>query len=115
MSTGKKQEEFVHALADLYGYAREKGYGLTLGDGYRDPRLHGKFGESKGYGHKHSMHKVRLAQDLNLKLEGVYIKDSEHPVYLELGEFWESLHPDARWGGRFGDANHFSFTHWGAK
>lgn len=34
-----------------------------------------------------------------------YVKDTES--YRELGEYWESLNPRNRWGGRYGDGNHF--------
>jgi hypothetical protein len=30
--------------------------------------------------------------------------------YKELGEYWESLDQDCKWGGRWGDGNHFSYA-----
>ncbi|MDP8268275.1 MAG: M15 family metallopeptidase [Candidatus Tenebribacter davisii] len=117
MSVSKKQREFTVCCAKLVLFADSKGYGLTTGDGYRDPRLHGEFGEDGGYGSKNSVHKKRLAQDYNLFIGDDYITDGDNPVYTELGEYWESLHEDARWGGRFKsvDSNHFSFELWGCK
>lgn len=60
-----------------------------------------------------SLHYIRLAQDLNLFVDGKYISDGDHPAWKAIGEKWESLHPLARWGGRFQDANHVSLTHEG--
>lgn len=115
MILSEKQREFTKCLMSLLSYAHDKGYELTLGDAYRDPRVHGDFGEKKSYSAGHSVHKLRLAIDLNLFVDGKYISDGGHPAYENLGQYWESLHDSARWGGRFKDANHFSFEHWGCK
>lgn len=115
MSLGKKQCRFTRCISKLITYAEEKRYGLSFGDAYRDPRVHGEFGTKDSYSHRNSVHKIRLAVDFNLWVEGRYIQDGDYPVWKELGAYWESLDPDARWGGRFKDANHFSFTHWGCK
>ena len=117
MSLSKKQQRFTARLSELLAYAHAKGYRLTLGDGYRDPRVFGDFGEKKAYASANSVHKLRLAIDLNLFINGEYVTDGAHSAYADLGRFWKSLDPDARWGGDFlsGDSNHFSFTHWGAQ
>ena len=115
----EKQSRFVFAVSQLIQFAYSRGYEFTLGDGYRDPRLHGEIGVKMGYGHPKSCHKLRLAIDLNLfaDVDGDgdldYVTDTA--AYKQLGEYWESLHPDARWGGRFEDGNHFSFEHNGNK
>jgi hypothetical protein len=49
--------------------------------------------------------------DFNLFANGNYIAYGTHFAYIDIGEEWERIHPLARWGGRFGDANHFSFEH----
>ena len=100
-------------VGDLIRYAYDQGYELTFGDAFRDHRAFGQFGQKRSYASANSVHKIRLAVDLNLFANGKYIRDGDHPGYKKLGEFWESLHPAARWGGRFRDANHFSFEHWG--
>jgi len=89
------------------------GYTVRLGDLFRDPRAHGKFGVKKGYGHKNSCHKLKLAQDINIiKPNGEL--DAKGKFHKELGEWWEKQHRYCRWGGRFNDGNHYSLTHWGA-
>lgn len=40
--------------------------------------------------------------------DGVYQPKTE--TYRELGEYWESLDPDCKWGGRWGDGNHMSYA-----
>lgn len=111
MTLGDKQRKFTLMVAQLIQWAYDNGYELTVGDAYRDPRLHGQVGEKKGYGASSSCHKLRLAIDLNLFIKGVYQTSSE--AYTPLGEYWESL--GGSWGGRFEDGNHFSIEHEGKK
>jgi len=80
------------------------GYTLTLGEGYTQA--------DQDTDHmKNSLHYVKLAQDLSLFHDGVYLTSSN--AYEELGKYWESL--GGAWGGRFGDGNHFSLEHEGKK
>jgi hypothetical protein len=112
-SLGEKQKLFVRNVANLIEFATSRGYELSFGDAYRDPRVFGKIGESKGYGHRSSAHKNRLAIDLNLFKDGKYLTtDKDHEP---LGIYWESLSPLNRWGGRFKDGNHYSIEHEGVK
>ncbi len=113
MTLGDKQRLFAKLLPGLINQAHLMGYEVTLGDAYRDPRLHGATGEKKGYGHRNSCHKLRLAIDLNLFKNGEYLQDTED--HRELGEWWESLHPLCRWGGRFNDGNHYSLEYEGSR
>ena len=62
-------------------------------------------------GIRNSLHSKRLAIDLMLFKNGVYLTNSED--YRPLGEFWESI--GGTWGGRFHDGNHFSCEHEGIK
>mgnify|MGYP006090186189 CR=1 FL=1 len=113
ISLGDKQRLFAKLLVKLLDFIHTRDYDLTFGDFYRDPRLHGTVGMKKAYGHRNSNHKVRLAADLNLFKDGVYLttgKDHE-----PFGLYWESLHSDCRWGGRFNDGNHYSMEHNGNK
>lgn len=106
MTLGERQRLFVKLLPRLLDFAYEQGYELTVGDAYRDPRVHGAMGIQMGYGHKNSNHKNRLAIDLNLFKGGVFLQTSED--HKLLGEFWENLDTLCRWGGRFNDGNHYS-------
>lgn len=115
MSLSRKQQRFTRCFAQLINYATAKGYDLTMGDVYRDPRVFGQHGTKKGYAAAESVHKLRLAGDLNVFIDDVYISDGNHEAYRDLGEEWERMDPDARWGGHFDDGNHFSFEHWGCK
>ena len=107
----EKQSLFAFMVPRLIDKAYELGYEVTLGDAYRDPRLHGSVGEKKGYGHAKSCHKMRLAIDLNLFKDGQYLTSTDD--HRELGEWWERQHELCRWGGRFNDGNHYSMEHEG--
>lgn len=111
MSLRKKQSKFARMVADLIIKAYSLGYEITLGDAYRDPRLHGELGVKKGYGHPKSAHKNRLAIDLNLFKDGKFLEGTE--AHKDLGEWWESQ--GGSWGGRFNDGNHYSLEHEGVK
>lgn len=104
MTLSEKQRQFTRKLARLLDHINSTGYECTIGDAYRDPRVHGDFGKSGGYGAVKSCHKLRLAVDLNLFRDGVYLTDTAD--YLSVGEYWESI--GGSWGGRFSDGNHFS-------
>ena len=91
MTLREAQSQFAANVPLLIRYAIELGYEVTLGDAYRDPRC--------PYGSKSSKHRRRLAIDLNLFLDGVYLTRTED--HQKLGEFWESL--GGIWGGRWND------------
>jgi hypothetical protein len=110
---GQKQRRFAKMVARLIDKAHELGYEVSLGDAYRDPRLHGNMGVKQGYGHSRSAHKIRLAIDLNLFKDNDYLEQSSD--HEPLGEWWEKQATDARWGGRFNDGNHYSLEHNGVK
>lgn len=103
MSLRKKQSEFAQMVAKLILHAGENGYEVTFGDCYRDDRC--------GYGHPRSLHRLRLAVDLNLFIDGEYRNNTSD--HLVLGEYWESI--GGCWGGRFGDGNHYSLEHNGMR
>jgi hypothetical protein len=79
-----------------------------IGDGYTP--LIGK----DGLKHKeNSLHYEGLAVDIDLFKGDAYLTGTgDHRVF---GEFWESLDVGCRWGGRFGDGNHYSVTYQGRK
>lgn len=105
MGVRKKQSRFALHVAFLILEAERLGYEVTFGDAFRDPRMFGKVGVKIGYSHKDSNHKKRLAIDLNLFIDGKYIRDSTgHDV---LHDFWVN-----KCGGApmiEGDPNHYSY------
>jgi hypothetical protein len=120
MSLVDKQSDFAWALGQLLTYAHGLLWAgqtvqLTMGDAYRDPRV--------PYGHPKSCHRARLACDLNLYVNGIWITDSAHPTWKLLGDVWETLDHRARWGGQGTahpeglkhDGNHFAFEHEGVQ
>ena len=112
MTLKEKQIKFAKLLPRLIDKAFSLGYDVTLGDAFRDPRVHGEMGVKKGYGFSRSCHKLKLAQDLNLYKDGKYLDSTEdHRI---LGEWWEQQDPLCAWGGRFKDGNHYSFKHDGS-
>lgn len=105
MSLQRVQSEFAVCVARLILRADQLGYQVTFGDAYRDPRA--------PYGHPNSVHRKRLAVDLNLFQNGRYLTATgDHKI---LGEWWKAQHPLARWGGDFEDGNHYSFEWEGQK
>jgi len=113
MRLSMKQRLFKECVGDLIQFAYDLGYELSFGDAFRDERVHGKWGEKESYSAGKSCHKVRLAVDFNLFVDGVYISDGSHPAWKVLGEYWETLNDNARHGGRFDDSGHFSFLYEG--
>jgi len=111
MSLRTKQSKFARMAAELILAMFARGYEVTLGDAYRDPRVFGAVGTKKGYGNPVSLHKSRLAIDINLFKNGKYLTTTED--HREFGELWESW--GGSWGGRFDDANHYSLEHNGRK
>jgi hypothetical protein len=95
----KRQQQFAVMVGRLLNKAHELNFAVTLGDAYRDPRC--------PYGSENSKHKIRLAIDLNLFLDGNYLDDTSH--HQQLGEWWESV--GGIWGGRFNDGNHYEWPY----
>lgn len=113
---GQKQRRFSLMVSKLIAKAYAMGYEVTLGDAYRDPRVFGEIGKRKGYGRASSLHKQRLAIDLNLFQKGAngrmrYLTSTE--AHRPLGEWWEAQ--GGSWGGRFNDGNHYSIEHGGRR
>ena len=96
MSLRDQQSEFVLKVSELIQFAYAQGYALTFGDAWA------KSGHSQS-----SRHYVRLAIDLNLFKDGVWLDDTES--HKPLGEFWESI--GGVWGGHNNDGNHYQWGH----
>jgi hypothetical protein len=108
----EKQSRFTRLVGMLIEYAYAQGYELTLGEAWRSPEQAQRNAQARK-GIANSLHVERLAIDLNLFRAGKFLQASED--HKPLGEYWESLALDARWGGRFGDGNHYSIEHAGRK
>ena len=103
-----QQAIFAKNVALLIQFIFNSGYYCTLGEAFRTHEQ-ALIYAANGQGIVDSQHCDRLAIDLNLfSLKGKYKKKTED--YLHFGEYWEKLHPDNRWGGRWKhrpDGNHF--------
>jgi hypothetical protein len=99
----------VKLVAQLITYAYSEGYELSWGEAYRTPEQ-AQWDADHHTGIVNSVHCDRLAVDLQLFKDGVYLTDPTE--YAILGTFWKALDPSCRWGGDFTtvDADHFSIT-----
>ena len=95
MSLGQQQRKFTEMVSRLIKFAYDEGFELTFGDAWAQS------------GHvADSFHYKRLAIDLNLFRNGIYLtKTSDHQM---LGTYWKSI--GGTWGGDFKrkDGNHYS-------
>ena len=113
MSLVAKQAEFLINMTQLLAKAYKMNLIVTGGELYRTPeqqRIYIEQGRSKTMRSKHLQ---RCAIDLNL-----FTKDKKGKLHLTydkavlqpLGDFWEGLHANNRWGGNwksFKDTPHF--------
>jgi len=98
MNIGKRQETFTLLLAKLIIKIYDMGYQVRMGEVLakrRTPLEHKEY----------SLHYIKCAADLNLFKDGVFLEwTGDHQVF---GDYWETLHPNCRWGGRYNDGNHY--------
>jgi hypothetical protein len=112
MKLGAKQEVFAENLARLILWAYGQGYRIRIGEVWRSDAAAAAYAAS-GQGIAKSVHRLKLAADINLFKDGKFLTDSAS--HRPLGEHWKTLHVDNRWGGDFKkrDGNHYSMTHGG--
>jgi hypothetical protein len=127
MKLSEKQQIFTINVGKLIEYAASCEIGLTFGEAHRTPSqiLLNFFGfevvrDGEGIALKKSRklsktllskHADRLAVDFNFFINGKLTYD-KHKLSC-LGKYWESLHPNNRWGGNFKsfvDTPHFEMT-----
>ncbi len=115
LALGAKQELFAECLARLILFAASHpGWKIRIGEGlvsHTFERCQAQTATKlKSLHLKTGGHFKSLAMDLNLFIDGVWIKDGGHSAWKILGDYWKSLHGLCRWGGDFQavDSNHFS-------
>jgi hypothetical protein len=96
----------------LIGWCKANGYQLTWGQTLRT-QAEADANAASGAGVSNSLHLIKLAVDFALFKDGVNLTNLED--FRPLGEYWQSLDPQCRWGGTFAkpDADHFSITYGG--
>jgi hypothetical protein len=109
---GQKQRRFTAMVMALIQHAYAIGYELSLGEAWR-PEETAQYYAKAGKGIADSLHCVRLAIDLNVFKDGVWLMDGKQ--FADLGTYWKSLANDAAWGQDFKkpDGNHFSLGYMG--
>jgi hypothetical protein len=137
---GQKQERFAVQFARWILTVNDMGYRTRIGEVQRSdeqaeinamgaagrnalcdlikarwPLLANKIGNNAGSGIRNSLHELRLAADVHLFYDGQYVTDGNSVHWRKVGELWEAMGSDHRWGGRFNDANHISIEHEGKK
>ncbi|NBW52234.1 MAG: M15 family peptidase, partial [Betaproteobacteria bacterium] len=101
------QAAFLLDMCKLIQHATDQGFVVTGGELWRTPeqqKVYVQTGRSKTLKSKHL---DRLAIDLNIFRDGKLCSVYE---IEPLGDYWESLSPMNRWGGRFSklkDGPHF--------
>lgn len=107
----EKQALFATLVARLILRAGDLGFAPTLAEAYRSPQEQDRlFREGRTRARAGtSAHQLRLALDLNLFRDGRLLTSTKD--HLPLGTWWEAQHPLCRWGGRWGDGNHYSMQH----
>lgn len=112
MTLGEQQRLFAKHVGLLIDRIYSEGYECTLDWCYRPPEVAAYYADL-GIGIRSSLHTKKLAIDLNLFRDGVWLRTTEQ--HQPIGEWWEQGHPLCRWGGRFGDGNHYSMEYGGVK
>jgi len=97
MRLSQHQRIFTKNIAKLIAYAYENGIELTFGEAYRTHEQQLLYVHSGKSHTMNSNHLKRLAVDFN-----VFIKNNLTYKWEDikpLGDYWETLHPNNRWGG----------------
>ena len=100
MTLQEQQFLFAQDVAKLIQYVAKLGYWVTFGEAYRT-KEQAQLDADKGIGIVKSLHCERLAVDLNLYKDGVYLFKSKD--YYFLGKYWESLDKQNKSGCWFYD------------
>ena len=104
MTLGERQRLFGGLLGKFLVHIYESGYEVSVDWAYRPPEVAAYYAQI-GVGIRNSLHIKKLAVDLNLFLDGKWLRDTE--AHKGFGDWWEAQHPLCRWGGRWHDGNHY--------
>jgi len=97
MSLSDKQKIFTENIGKLIAFAFANGFRLTFGEVYRTAEQQKIYFDSGRSKTMNSRHLDRLAVDFNVFRDSVLLNK---PVdFKPLGDYWEGLHEDNRWGG----------------
>lgn len=86
----ERQQTFTLNVARLIIYINQQGYACTFGETYR-PKEMAQIYARTGRGVLDSNHLYKLAVDLNLFKNGVYLSDAKE--YRQFAEYWLTLNP----------------------
>ena len=110
-----KQFLFSKLLGEFLVWLNEQGYDVVVGEVLRT-KEQAKLNAKKGVGIANSLHIKCLAVDIELFIDGTWLRGDTDPDDFEaLADKWESMHHLCRAGFRFGDPYHFSETHAGVQ
>lgn len=106
MLLNEAQRAFARDTVKLLSHIEDSGYSFTYGEAMRSAEQAAIYAK-EGKGIIISLHCKRLAIDINLFKDDIYLDKSQD--YKVLGDYWKSLHLNNRWGGDFHrvDGNHF--------
>ena len=109
MTLRERQWLFMQNVAKLIAEIDRLGYTASFGETWRAPEQ-AAINAFRGTGIKNSLHTQRLAIDINLFKDGVFLTDGTG--HKELGQYWESLHPLNKNGRNFPkpDSNHYQMS-----
>lgn len=107
-----RQQTFTLNVAKLILYINSKGYACTFGESYRTTEMAQIYAKT-GKGIQDSNHCYKLAVDLNLFKNGVYLSDAKE--YKQFADYWLTLNTfnesgyyfRRKDGTSFIDAQHF--------
>ena len=102
----ERQQTFTLNVARLIIYINQQGYACTFGETLRTKEMAQIYART-GRGVLDSNHCYKLAVDLNLFKNGVYLSDAKE--YRQFAEYWLTLNPfnESGYFWKSVDANHF--------
>ena len=109
LTLGDRQKLFAKLFGEWLVWVHTlPGVSVALSEGYV-----GISAPHSGPHIKNGGHYNKLAHDVDLFVDGLYISDGNHPMWQKIGQQWEGMHSETRWGGHFStvDSNHISIIY----